>query len=316
MSQAAVLSRQGGELLLRLLEQAKPVVASVALEELRPEVPAELLKNGALKRSGFRRTALVVDGDVPTFRHLAWEADQKAYGYFTASDRSVVVSADSQALYSVALPWWLAWLAHVLALANSGQPTELVPGFAWDIGDLSMTRQRKAPIVFGRRLHRRTTHQALCDELSRRVGRNGGIILTSSATPLAREIHHPPFVVLPIIELLTNDLQLFAIDRDLLLSPYTGRRSNTAVIKPLELSPDGRLLMIHGVTVAFRSDIHIKLVRQLVHDYRQGKRRRAQELLDEAKSGVTSLARAFGTKKWNQLKRHLNSKDGLWGFEV
>jgi hypothetical protein len=87
--------------------------------------------------------------------------------------------------------------------------------------------------------------------------------------------------------------------------------------QPLHLSPDGRRITINGtVTLDFKSDIHVKLIRSLVDGHTNGKRWRAQELLDEAGSSVTTLARAFGGKRWKQLEPYLTTKNGLWGFDL
>jgi hypothetical protein len=147
--------------------------------------------------------------------------------------------------------WWLAWLAASLALTNSGQPTELVPTSAWDIGDFWITRRRNIPILFVRRLHRDATLKALREALQKRAGRSGGLILTSSRNPLRQDAADRPFVVVPIAQAMTNDSQVFAIDRTLLLSaagdratepPQRSRRRPTlerarGVIK--ELYPNG-----------------------------------------------------------------------------
>jgi hypothetical protein len=112
-------------------------------------------------------------------------------------------------LFRVALPWWLTWLAASLTLTNSGQSTELVPTSAWDIGDLRITHQRNIPVLFVRRLHREATLKTLQEALQKRAGRSGGLILTSSRAD-------PSFVVVPIWEAMTNESQVFAIDRALL----------------------------------------------------------------------------------------------------
>jgi hypothetical protein len=219
------LSRRGGELLLRLLEQSRPVIAAAALEEFSFEARSTLIKVGALERHGASRRAFVAGDDGPTFRDLVWQADQNAYGYFDASDGNVVLAPEAQLLFRVALPWWLTWLAASLALTNSDQPTELVPTSAWDIGDLWITRQRNVPILFVRRLHRDATLKALRQALQKRAGRCGGLILTSSQNPLRQDVADRSFVVVSIAEAMTNDSQVFAIDRTLLLSAAGDRAS-------------------------------------------------------------------------------------------
>lgn len=317
MTGPARLTRRGGELLLRILEQSRPAIAAAALQDFPSDLPAELIKLGALERNGASRAALVPgDDDGPAFRDLTWQAGRKSYGYFDAFDGNVVLAPESQMLYRVALPWWLAWLADSLQLTNSGQPTELVQESAWDIGDLWITRQRNIPVLFVRRLHRDATFKALREVLQRRSGRNGGLILTSGRNSTPQSVAER-FTVVLIADVLTNDSQVFSIDRKLLLSPFTSISAMAAPTQPLQLSPDGRRLIINGtVTIDFKSNIHIKLVQRLVDSHKAGKRWRAQELLDGAGSSVTTLARAFGGKKWSQIKPYLTSENGLWGFAL
>lgn len=317
MIKPAGLSRRGGELLLRLLEQSRAVIAAAALEELLPDAWSTLLNVGALEAHGASRAAIVADDDGPQYRPLAWQADRNAYGYFDASDGSVVLAPEAQALFRVNQLWWLAWLATAIDLTNSSQPTEIVPACAWDVGDLWITRQRKIPVFFVRRLHLDATLQVLREALQKRAGRTGGLILTSSRNPLRQVTTRHSFEVTPIAEVLTNDSHIFAIDRELLLSPYVVTNPNRSPTGPLDLSPDGRRLVINGtITLDFGSEVQIAIIRRLVGGHSDGTRWRARELLGDAGSGVATLARAFGSKKWAQLKPHLKSRNGLWGFDL
>ena len=88
------------------------------------------------------------------------------------------------------------------------------------------------------------------------------------------------------------------------------------VKEALYLSPDDRRLVINGIiTVNFKSESQIKIIRKLVAGFKDGKRYSARELLDHAQSSSNTLRQAFGAKKWAQLKTHLKSSDGCWGFE-
>ena len=317
MIKPAGLSRRGGELLLRLQEQSRPVIAAAALEEFAPHDWSNLLTLGALEPHGTSRASLVGDDDGPQYRALAWQPDRNAYGYFDASDGTVVLAPETQALFRVNQRWWLTWLANAFGLTNSSQPTEIVLACAWDIGDLWITRQRKIPVLFIRRLHVDKTLQALREALEKRAGRSGGLILTSSRNPLRQVTTRHSFEVTPIVEVLTNDSHVFAIDRELLLSPYVATNPNRSPIGPLHLSPDGRRLVINGtVTLDFGSEVQIAIIRRLVGGHRDGTRWRARELLGDAGSGVATLARALGSKKWAQLKPYLKSQSGLWGFDL
>jgi hypothetical protein len=316
LSRPVRLSRRGGELLLRIFEQSRPIIAASVLQDLSSDLP-DLIKIGLLQKHDVSRAALVPGDNRPAFRDLTWQAEGNAYGYFDAADGNVVLAPESQVLYSAVLPSWLAWLANSLVLTNAGKPTELVPASAWDIGDLWITGQRRIPIVFARRIQRSATFNALCEALRKRVGRSGGLILTSSRNPLQQDMADPPFMVVPIWGVVTNQPDVLAIDRSLLLSPYTAPRAQRAASKPLELSVDGRQLTINDtVTVYFKSDIHIKLIRALVDRHTSGKRWRATELLSHAGAGASTVARAFGTKKWKLLSPFLTSRDRLWGFDL
>jgi hypothetical protein len=160
------------------------------------------------------------------------------------------------------------------------------------------------------------TFKALLGALQKRAGRSGGLIVTSGRHSMSQESIER-FVIVPIANVLTNDPQVFSIDHELLLSPFLAAGTTAAPTQPLYLSPDGRRLIIQGTAALdFKSDIHVKLIRRLVDGHKEGKRWRAQELLDNAGSSVTTLARAFGRKKWKQLEPYLTSKNGLWGFDL
>jgi hypothetical protein len=311
------ISRRGGELLLRVLEQDEPVITAAATHDLPSDLLSTLLNSGALERHTASRTVLVADDDSTRFVDLVWYADRKAYGYFDASDGHVILAPDAHAVFRVNLPSWLRRLVAYLDLNNATQPTEIVPNQAWDIGNLWITRRRKVPVVFARRLCFDGQFEALRIALTKRRGRGGGLILTSSRNPRRSSIEDPPYLVVSIEDALTNDADHFAIDRALVVSPYVSPRSDHDVTEPIYLSPDGRKLVINGdTTIDFKSEVHIAIIRRLVTGYREGKRFRASELLDEAKSGVTALRRAFGAKKWSLLEPYLKSKDGLWAFDL
>lgn len=79
------------------------------------------------------------------------------------------------------------------------------------------------------------------------------MILTSSQTSLRTFIDDPPYQVMSIFDVLTNDAENFAIDRGLLTSPYVAAKKDRVVTEPLDLSLDGRRLVINGnVTIASR----------------------------------------------------------------
>lgn len=211
------------------------------------------------------------------------------------------------------MSWWLAWLASALDLTNCSQPTELVAEHAWDVGDLWIDRRRKVPVIFARRLHRAETCHALTETLKKRAGRGDPLVLTSSRNPPPRLDLALTLAPVSLLALLTNDADEFALDRELVFSPY-GAEGKTGLTDPLYLSPDGRLLVIEGVEVKFKSAIHVDIVRQIVAAHPAGAL--AREVLEKAGSAAPTLQKAFGAKKWALLKPYLKSKDGLWGFAL
>jgi hypothetical protein len=317
VTNAPDLSRRSGNLLLRVLEQSEPVIAAAVIDELPSDVGPALLTAGAFERHAASRAALATDDDGPRFVDLTWYPDRGAYGYFDAADGHVVLAPDAPARYCVNMHWWLARISVSLDLTNASHPTAIVPGHAWDIGDLWITRQRKIPVLFARRLHLNAPLRALRSALEKRAGRTGGLILTSSRNPLQTIMEDQSCQITPIFDVMTNDADGFVIDRALVLSPYVATKKTLIVTGPLDLSPDARRLVINGITtIDFKSDVHIAIIRHLVDGFHAGKRFRAIELLSNAKSGVGSLRRAFGTKKWAMLGKHLKSQDGLWGFDL
>jgi hypothetical protein len=125
------------------------------------------------------------------------------------------------------------------------------------------------------------------------------------------------YQVMSVYDVLTNDADGFVIDRALVMSPYVAAKKSWIATQPLDLSPDGRRLVINGtVSIDFKSHGHIAIIGHLVVGYREGKRFQARELLEEANLGVTTLRRVFGAKKWALLEPYLKSQNGLWGFDL
>jgi hypothetical protein len=267
------ITRRGGELLLRTLEQDEPVIAAAAMDDLPSDLLSTLLNSGAIERQPASRTMLLADDDGTRFVDLIWYSDRNAYGFFDGADGHVVLRPDAIAVFRVNLLWWLRWLASNLDLNNATQPTEILPNSVWDIGDLWITRQRKVPVLFARRLSRDAQFEALQAALVKRRGRGSGLILTSSRSPLRSSIKDPHYLVVPISDVLTNDNIDFAIDRALVMSPYVPAMKGGGVTAPIYLSPDGRTLVINGViTVDFKSERHIAIIRRLVVGNSEGRR--------------------------------------------
>ena len=122
--------------------------------------------------------------------------------------------------------------------------TELLAGHAWDLGDLSISRSRKAPILFARRLHIASTVEQLRAVLQHRAGRPGGMILTTTASPLSVAEWPAAHQVVPLVKLLSPVGQTFGLDVRLLKNIYAGHSLDASSIGPVYLAPDGRVLRI------------------------------------------------------------------------
>jgi hypothetical protein len=122
--------------------------------------------------------------------------------------------------------------------------------------------------------------------------------------------------VTSIVGVLTNDADKFAIDRDLVLSPYLPASTAAGPTAPLNLSPDGRRLVINGVEMTFTSTKHVAIIRLIVAASSAGQRVRARDVLAKVDSAATTFRQAFGPKKWAELKPYLRSRNGLWGFDL
>lgn len=278
------------------------------------EIGGDLLSLGALKPDGPVTFGLTNADDDIEYSEFQWDSIRQAYGRFDLKDGFVKAESGSLSQYRLDMLWWLSWISQSLGLVNSSRPTELVHGTAWDIGDIWISRQRKAPIVFARRLSSSENVQALEKALRQRTGRGAGLILTSTDLPVAEQIKS--YAVISIRRVLTNDADLFAIDGKLVLSPFLEPAPLNDGSEYPALSPDGRNLTLNEVMrITFKTDIHIRIIRKLVEGHREMKRFSARELLDHAGSSAKTLRQAFGPDRWAELKPYLKSENGLWGFD-
>lgn len=313
MRRSVRLSRAAGEWLLCLLDRRRSAASGAALRELPQFVQSELMEGSWLSQS-VRNATAAIGGD--GYLDLVWQPDRQAYAYFDAADGLVTVDAAALARWDLNVPRWLAWLGDCLDLANAGNPTEIVADIAWDLGDLWVSRQRKVPLLFARRLESARSRAVLEHALDARIGRSGGIILTSSKAETGTQLGTSRQVLTPIASILKSSADVFEIDRDLLIGPFAGSKGTQPPQAPIHLSPDGRLLTIHGtVTVAFKSEIQIGIIRILVDGYSTGRLYRASYLLEKGRSNAHNLENAFGPK-WKVLRPYLHSVGGLWGFKV
>ena len=117
--------------------------------------------------------------------------------------------------------------------------------------------------------HRDAQFKALQEALVKRTGRSGGLILTSSRSPLRSSIEDRPYLVVPISDVLTNDAISPSIVRSLCLRMF--RRSKGGdVTAPIYLSPDGRRSSsTAGSRWISRVIVHIAIIRRLVDGHQE-----------------------------------------------
>ena len=310
------LSRRTGEFLLALLEQPRPAVAGGALEDLDPHIGAELTANGSLQLLSSRQSIHIIGDDGAITRDLDW-ADGERLAYFDAADGWVAPDPEELKVYRLDTGWWLAWLAGELSLENAGKPIVLVPDHAWDLGDIRISRKRKAPLVFARRLYAEDVRTALMAALGRRAGRSGGVLLTT--TSHAMEAPAVPFMHcrMAVVESLTSDATDFHLDVSLIQGLFLGPAPGAMATPALDLSPDGVTLTIHTDVLQIRGAIQRSIVEQLVAAFRLGKRLRTADVLSKAGSSADSLAKAFkGSPNWPTLCHHLRQAQGFCWLEL
>lgn len=310
------LSRRTGEFLLALLEQPQPAVAGGALEDLDPAIGAELTANGSLRPLSPCQSIQIIGDDGAITRDLDW-ADGERFAYFDAADGWVAPDPEELKVYRLDTGWWLAWLARELSLENAGKPTVLVPDHAWDLGDIRISRKRKAPLLFGRRLCAADVGAALIAALDRRAGRSGGLLLTTTRQAMDASAVPGSHRLMAVAESLTSDVTDFHLDVSLIQGLFLGPAPGAMATPALDLSPDGLTLTIHTDVLQIRGAIQRSIVKQLVAAFRLGKRLRTADVLRQAGSSADSLAKAFkGSPNWPTLRHHLRQEQGFCWFEL
>ena len=289
-----VLSRRTGEFLLVLLEQPRAIIAGAAMDDLDPDIGKELRANGSLRPLSVARSIQVIDDDGVTTRDLSWAPGVERYAYFDAVDGWVAPDPEVLMVYRFDSGWWLAWLADQLALENAGKPTELVPDHAWDLGDIRISRKRKAPLLFVRRLYAEDVRSALIAALDRRSGRSGGILLTTTRHALEASTLPGSHRLMAMVDNLTSDAISFRLNLALIQGLFLGRAAEAMGTPPLNLSLECATLTIHGDVLHIRGEVQQSIVKQLVDAFRLGKRLRTADVLEKAQSSADFSPRRSG----------------------
>jgi hypothetical protein len=287
------------------------------LEDLDPDIGAELTANGSLQLLSFRQSIQIIGDDGAITRDVDWAPNVERLAYFDAADGWVVPDPEELKVYRLDTGWWLAWLAGELALESAGKPAELVPDHAWDLGDIRISRKRKAPLLFARRLYAPDVRTALIAALDRRAGRSGGILLTTTGQAMDASAVPGSHRLMAVAESLTSDATDFRLNVALIQGLFLGRAAGAMATPALDLSPDGLTLTIHGDLLYIRGPVQRSIVEQLVAAYRLGKRLRTADVLRQAGSSADSLAKAFkGSPNWPTLRHHLRQAQGFCWLEL
>lgn len=309
------IDRKAVELLLTILEGAAGKVAGTVLSNYHANSSAALLAANLLLPDGHvAATASLVDHDDEPIS-LTWSADRNGYGYFSPSAGWIDVPKERLALFRVNHPVLLASLLVQIDVASRSGATALIPEVLWEIGDARIGRRRqRVPIWFARRLSDRGIWEQVAEAARRRPTTQIRVLLTSTPASRLPEPTLPGHVIVPVRDVLGCAAGL-AINPDILAALVDGAPP-ADVHERVHVSPSGQQLVINGnVTINFKSDIQIAIVRKLVQDFKDGKRFGARELLDHAQSSAKTLRQAFGAQRWAELEPHLKSDNGLWGFE-
>lgn len=311
---APLLSPAALELLLSVVETPEAVISGAVLADYFGESATQLVRAGLLKPHDHETaTASLADhDDVPVT--LTWSAEKGGLGYFSPSAGWVSVAKDRLARYRVDFPVLLTRMMVQADVSSRSGPVVLVPNLLWEIGDVRLGRRtERVSIWFGRRLHDPAIWQQIANAALVRPAARMRVLLTS--TPSDRLPPTFPGHMLVFFRDVLDHAAGLAVHPAILASRLDGSYLPN-VESAIDLSPDGSRLTINGsVVIHFRSSKHIEIMRALVACHKEGKGIRAEELLAKADSGVGSLQRAFGAKKWKELSPYLKSQNGLWRFE-
>jgi len=303
------------ELLLSILESPGGKISGSLLSDYHPKQEAALLAANLLKSCGHLPVAVSLADHEDEPVALTWSPEHGGYGYFSPSAGWITVSRERLAVFGINYPAFLAQMMVQFDLASRGGATALIPDILWEVGDARIGRRKtRTSIWFARRLYDPAVWRQISDAAARRPITQIRVLLTS--TPIARlpDSSVPGHLIVSVGDVIDFGAGL-AIRPDILTARLDGTLP-VDVKERLYLSPDGRKLIINGnVTINFKSDIHITIIRMLVDGFKNGKRYSARELLDHAHSGAKTLRTAFGDQRWNTLGSYLTSVDDLWGFD-
>ena len=317
MSKATpVLDRQTVDLLFNIVETLNGTISGAVLADHFGSQAGQLISAKLLEGCGSQlaTTSMADHDDSPV--SLTWSAEHNGYGYFSASAGWVAVPDERLAVFRVNFPTLLAQMIAELDVASRAGAMALVPELLWEMGDARIGRRsHRVPIWFGRCLHDQKIRRQVKDAASRRPSTHIRVLLTSTPSARLPDEPLPGHLIVSVRDVVDFGGGL-AVRPDILVARLDGVH-RPDIREAVHLSASGQQLTINGtVTIAFKADTHIKIIRKLVQGFKDGKRFSARDLLDDAQSSATTLRQAFGTRRWLELEPYLKSLNGLWGFEL
>jgi len=310
------MDRQAVDLLFNVIETPNATIAAAVLYNYYKNPADQLISAKLLEHSGNQlvTTSMADHDDAPV--SLTWSAEHNGYGYFSASAGWVTVPDERLAVFGIKFPILLAQIMVQFDVASRTGATALVPELLWEIGDARIGRRsHRVSIWFARCLYDQKVWRQVKDAASRRPSTHIRVLLTSTSSSRLPAEPLPGHLIVSVRDVIEFGAGL-AVRPDVLVARLDGAH-RPDVREAVHLSASGQQLIINGtVTIDFKADIHITIVRKLVQGFKDGKRFGARDLLDEAQSSATTLRQAFGKQRWRELEPYLKSQNGLWGFEL
>ncbi len=230
--------------------------------------------------------------DIPVA--VEWNPDLGAYAYFSGGSGWVTVPEEEMRIYAIRMERFFEQVFANVAVGQRRLPRPLIEDVLWEVGNIRPgQRQRPLPTWFAKRLNVPVVWARVAEMARRRPVSGLRLLLTTTRPERTARLQLPGHLIISLHDVLDFDKGM-AIHPDI-LAARVDQVPLPDVGAPIWLSPDGRKLIVNGdVTVDFRSDIHIAIIRRLVEGYHAGKRFSARELLDHAQSSAKALHQAFG----------------------
>jgi len=299
---------------LQIVENEQAMISGRALRAYDLRFETQLITRNLLKESGARAVGAGMDEHEDQPIALQWSPERGGHVHVNAAAEVTVVPDRDLLRYRADFEVLLAELVVSLDFRSRGSAVELVPGHVWEIGDLQFKGRKTAvPLWFGRQLFRRETWMRLQQLTRARPTLYQRAILTTTPAERLFADELEQHVVIPITDVMDPHRGL-AVYSDILQARIEGRQPRP-IRRPIELTPDGYLL-VNGATVCqFRSDKHKRMIKKLIEGFEQGRRFKQKEILEAGGSNSDRLSKAFGPH-WDTLQPYLIEEDGLWGFSI